>query len=123
MNSNPVGWFEIPVTDMPRAIKFYQAVFGYELSRAIVNGYDMAFFPMQRDAQGAAGTLITGKGYAPSPTGTIVYFTTPDIEATLAKVERSGGKTTIPKKSIGEHGFIGWFEDCEGNTIALHSRT
>lgn len=122
MNTNPVGWFEIPVTDMDRAMKFYQAVFGFELSRCTVNEYDMAFFPMQDNASGATGTLITGHGYAPSRTGTIIYFMAPDIEATLAKVEQNGGKTTIPKKSIGEHGFIGWFEDCEGNTIALHSR-
>jgi len=123
MNSNPVGWFEIPVADMPRAIQFYQAVFGFELSRGDLNGYDMAFFPMHSDAQGAGGMLITGEGYAPSRTGTIVYFSTLDIEATLAKVEQSGGKTTVAKKSIGQHGFIGWFEDCEGNTVALHSRT
>ena len=30
---NVVGWFEIPVTDMERAIKFYQTVFGFELTR------------------------------------------------------------------------------------------
>ncbi|MBA3315535.1 MAG: VOC family protein [Planctomycetaceae bacterium] len=120
---NPVGWFEIPVTNMERAKTFYEAVFGFEMCAANVNGYDMAFFPMQSGLPGAAGTLIAGHPYAPSKTGTIVYFATTDIEGTLAKVERSGGKTILQKKSIGEHGFIGWLEDCEGNTIALHSRT
>lgn len=123
MTMNPVGWFEIPVADMARAKKFYEAVFGFELSPGRVNEYDMAFFPMHGNAPGAAGTLVTGKGYAPSRTGTVIYFSTSDIDATLAKVEKNGGKTVVAKKSIGEHGFIGWFEDCEGNTVALHSRT
>jgi predicted enzyme related to lactoylglutathione lyase len=123
MNMNPVGWFEIPVTDMGRAKKFYEAVFGLQLTLGKVNEYDMAFFPMQATSPGATGALITGKGYAPSRTGTIVYFPVADIQATLAKVEQNGGKMTLAKKSIGPHGFIAWFEDCEGNSVALHSGT
>ena len=30
---NMVGWFEIPVNDMDRAIKFYESVFEIELQR------------------------------------------------------------------------------------------
>ncbi len=29
---NPVNWFEIPVKDMARAKKFYEKVFGVELT-------------------------------------------------------------------------------------------
>lgn len=123
MKMNPVGWFEISVTNMSRAKKFYESVFGFELTLGNVGGYDMAFFPSQRELPGAAGALISGEGYSPSRTGTVVYFPVADIAATLAKVEQSGGKTTLPKKSIGEHGFIAWFDDSEGNTIALHAMT
>lgn len=123
MDMNPVGWFEIPVTDMARAKAFYEAVFGFEMTPGNVNGYEMTFFPMQSGLPGAAGTLIGGHPYEPSRTGSIIYFVTNDIEATLGKAEASGGTIVLQKKSIGEHGFIGWFEDCEGNTIALHSRT
>lgn len=121
MNMNPVGWFEIPVADMARAKAFYEAVFEFEMTPGGLNGYDMTFFPMQSNIAGAGGTLIAGEPYTPSRTGTVVYFGTPDIEATLARVEQHGGKTVLRKKAIGPHGFIGWFEDSEGNTIALHS--
>jgi predicted enzyme related to lactoylglutathione lyase len=121
MDTNPVGWFEIPVTDLARAKRFYQAVFGFELASGRVGEYEMEFFPMKDKAMGAAGALITGKGYAPSKGGVVIYFMTNDIPATLAKVEASGGKTTLPKKSIAPHGFIAWFEDTEGNTVALHA--
>lgn len=120
---NPVGWFEIPVTDMARASQFYASVFDFEMSPGQVNEYDMTFFPMQSDLPGAAGALIAGYPYTPSNTGTVVYFPVIDIEATLAKIEQHGGKTILQKKSIGPHGFIAWFSDTEGNTVALHSRT
>lgn len=121
MQTNPVGWFEIAATDLNRAKAFYESVFGFEMSPGKVNEYDMVFFPMQQSLPGAAGALIAGKGYAPSQTGTIIYFPIADIPAVLAKVEGHGGKTLIPKKSIGPHGFIAWFEDSEGNAIGLHS--
>ena len=28
---NVVGWFEIPVSDMKRAVDFYNSLFGFEL--------------------------------------------------------------------------------------------
>jgi hypothetical protein len=52
----------------------------------------------------------------------VVYFTVDDIEGTLAKVQAQGGKTLVPKMSIGEFGFIGQFEDSEGNRLGLHSQ-
>ena len=52
-----------------------------------------------------------------------IYFTAPDIEGTLAKVNANGGRTLIPRTSIGEYGFIAHFEDSEGNRLALHSRS
>jgi len=33
MRNNPVGWFEIYVDDMPRAKRFYEAVFGVPLTK------------------------------------------------------------------------------------------
>jgi predicted enzyme related to lactoylglutathione lyase len=45
MNNNSVGWFEIPVTDMDRAIKFYQTVFDVSLSKYLFGSFEMAWFP------------------------------------------------------------------------------
>ncbi len=59
--------------------------------------------------------------FIPSYAGSLVYFSVVDIDATLAKVNASGGKTILPKMSIGEYGFVGYFEDSEGNRVALHT--
>ncbi len=117
---NPVNWFEIPVSDIARATTFYESVFGVELAQSEMGGSKMAWFPMEMGATGAAGTLIQGEGYTPSYDGSLVYIHVPQIDAALAKIGAAGGKTVLPRVSIGEHGFIAHFEDCEGNRVALH---
>lgn len=52
-----------------------------------------------------------------------MYLTAPDIDATLARAEEHGGKTLVAKKSIGEYGYVGCMEDCEGNRVGQHSRS
>jgi uncharacterized protein len=121
---NPVGWFEIPVTDLDRAEKFYNELLGFEFDRQDPkpNGITMSFFPMEMDALGCPGTLVLGPNFVPSQEGSLVYFSTANVEETVKKAESLGSKTLLPKTDIGEHGFIAWLEDSEGNRIAIHSR-
>ncbi|MEM1274883.1 MAG: VOC family protein [Pseudomonadota bacterium] len=116
---NPVLHFEIPVTDMDRAVAFYHAVFGYDLRRETVDGYDMAFFPRDDDQPGASGALAKGDVYKPSHDGVIIYFDVPDIDAVLARAEASGSKILYAKTDLGAAGFVAEIEDSEGNRIAL----
>ncbi len=118
---NAVNWFEIPVRDIERARKFYETVFGTKLTPEEMGPFTMAFFPMIQGSPGAAGSLIKGESYEPSHAGTVVYFSVDDIEEILRRINANGGKTLLPKKSIGEYGFIAHFEDIEGNRLALHS--
>ncbi|MBI4173466.1 MAG: VOC family protein [Candidatus Aenigmarchaeota archaeon] len=126
MDRNPVGWFEIPVSDMERAIKFYAAVFGHKLERHTLPALDMAWFPMHPDGMGAMGSLVFHKEfYTPSANGALVYFTafSGDLANELARVALAGGKILVPKTKISdEHGFMAVILDSEGNRIALHSR-
>jgi predicted enzyme related to lactoylglutathione lyase len=119
---NPVGWFEIPVTDMARAKAFYEHVFATRLELHDLGPLQMAWFPMHPAAKGASGSLVRYESYTPSHHGALIYFTVTDIDAALMRVTSKGGKVLQPKKSIGEHGFVGHFEDSEGNRVAVHSR-
>lgn len=123
MKTNPVNWFEIPVTDMERAKKFYESVLDIELSMLSMEPMQMFQFPMVDDTYGSAGTLVQAEGYKPSHDGTLIYFSVSDIDGTLGKVIANGGKTILPKMSIAEYGFVAHFEDSEGNKVALHSMT
>ncbi|MEJ2544313.1 MAG: VOC family protein [Calditrichaceae bacterium] len=123
VDANPVGWFEIPVTDMDRAKKFYESVFGFEIAITKMNGNAMGWFPTASDVIGAGGTLIKGNGYVPSSeNGVMIYFTAPDMDINLKRIKDNGGNVLMGRTSIGEHGFIAIFIDSEGNRLALHSR-
>jgi predicted enzyme related to lactoylglutathione lyase len=119
--TNIANWFEISVTDLERAIKFYEKVFDVKLTSEEMGGMKLAMFPFEQDARGAAGALIKGASYEPSHAGTVVYFSVDDIPETLRRITASGGKAIMPKTSIGEYGFIAQYEDTEGNRLALHS--
>lgn len=118
---NPVNYFEIPVTDLDRATAFYTAVFGEPLERTEIDHNQMALFPAREGATGITGALAKGDSYVPGRQGARVYFSTPDIDETLRRVQRAGGKVLYPKTSIGALGWVAEFEDSEGNCIALHS--
>ena len=125
MNNNVVGWFEIPVTNMDRAIKFYEEVFDFKLSRHILGPIDMAWFPSMEDGHGTSGSLVYNeRAYKPSMDGVLIYFTAQsgDLSIELGKVEKSGGKILLPKTQISaEVGYMALLTDSEGNRIALHS--
>ena len=124
--SNMVGWFEIPVTNMERAMKFYETIMDIKLSRNQMGPLDMAWFPWVEDGKGASGSLVYHPDhYKPSMDGTLVYLTTQtgDLQDELARVEKAGGKVIQPKTLIAEgYGYMAIFIDTEGNRMALHSR-
>jgi predicted enzyme related to lactoylglutathione lyase len=127
LKPNSVNWFEIPAKDLSRATRFYESTFDIELTLKEMGPslmgapLKMAFFPGEKDAPGASGSLVKSEGYTPSHQGPLIYFSVDNIENVLKKIERNNGKTLAPKSSIGEYGFIALFEDTEGNRIGLHS--
>lgn len=122
MSLNPVVYFEIPVSDLERAIAFYQAVFMVEFERAVVDNNEMAFFPMDETSGGISGALVKGEVYIPTINGVIVYFRTDSIEETLERAIELGCEVLYPKTSVGKLGHVAEFKDSEGNRIALYSK-
>lgn len=123
---NIVGWFEIPVADMDRAITFYEAILDIRLTRNQMDSLDMAWFPYVENAMGSGGSLVYHpEFYKPSLDGTLIYITSPsgNLNTELLRVEANGGKIIEPRKLIAEgFGFMALFIDSEGNRIALHSK-
>lgn len=123
METNMVGWFEIPVTDMARAKKFYETVFDISIAIHELGDFIMGWFPMAPDKSGATGSLVQHEMYTPSDThGPLIYFSCKDIALELGRVASAGGIILKQKAEIGGgHGFMGLIKDTEGNRIALHS--
>ena len=120
--ANAINWFEIPVKDLERAVKFYQKILGKKMSIMEAMGMKSAFFPADMENGSIGGCLIAGKGYKPTSSGTLVYLNGgKNLNTILSKVEKAGGLVVLPKTSIGHNGFMAHFKDTEGNKIGLHS--
>jgi uncharacterized protein len=113
------SWFDIPVSDMSRAIKFYEHLTSGKLKRLPVGEErETALFE-------ADGCLFHSPEDKPSHYGSRVYFNAESgIDDWLARVEAAGGKTLVPRTAIGSgRGYFAYFEDSEGNRVGLHGKT
>lgn len=114
-------WFEIPVLDFDRAKFFYEYIFNMEITQIFdIGTFKMGIFPGGSDV-GCA--ICWGGHYIPAPDGTVVFFdANPDLKLIEDRVETVGGKIVHPKKLISpQQGYMGLFEDCEGNRLGLRS--
>ena len=116
--SNPVVYFEIPVNDIDRAVKFYTAVFNFDFEKESIDNNEMALFPFVDGNSGISGALAKGEIYKPTKDGVVLYFKTEKIDETLKLATSNGGKVLFPKTDNGI-GLVAEFEDTEGNRIAL----
>lgn len=116
-----VTHFEVIFDNKERAKKFYQNTFGWQFQE-VGKGYVMAI-TAESNAQGTpkeAGRI--NGGMMPKDQNTnypLLVVTVTSIDATLKKVESSGGKTVLAKQSVGNFGYYARVKDTEGNVLGL----
>lgn len=120
MNSY-VSIFEIPATDLSRAINFYQNILDIKIEKMEMPGFEMGLLPYEN--QTVVGVIMKGEGFQPSADGVTIYLNGGnDLQVILDKVEKNGGKVLMPKTPhADESGFFALFIDSEGNRLGLHS--
>lgn len=122
---NAISWFEIPATDLARATKFYESIFGLSLVVMDMPNIRMRMFPLDDMMTQVGGAVVDSGGFhKPSATdGALIYLNgNPDVQTILDKVETAGGKVAVPKTEISpDYGFMAVIIDTEGNRIGLHS--
>jgi predicted enzyme related to lactoylglutathione lyase len=122
MSSTPPNftvWAEIPVTDMDRAIVFYNKVFEIDLKTDTSGPNPMAVFPTS-DPAAAAGHLYPGKP-APAGSGPTVHFACPGtLEDAMKRVNDAGGQVVSDAISI-PAGRFAYCLDPDGNSIGIFS--
>lgn len=121
--TNAIGWFDIYVNDMKRAVSFYEKVLKLKLE--IINDpsgeTQMMSFPGDMSLHGASGALVKSKYARPGVGGTMVYFSVEDCSIEESRVSEAGGKVVRPKFPIGKFGWVTLCEDSEGNFIGFNS--
>ena len=123
--NNAISWFEIPATDLPRAQKFYETIFGIQMVPMDMENIKMRMFPLDDMMTQIGGAVVDSGGFhKPSLTdGPLIYLNgNPDVQNILNKVEAAGGTIMVPKTQISpEYGYMAVLVDTEGNRIGLHS--
>lgn len=120
---NAIGWFDIYVEDMDRAVTFYESVLGQKLEKIVdpTGETQMMSFPANMKAYGASGALVKSKHSRPGVGGTMVYFNVEDCSVNEFRITAANGKIVKSKFSIGEFGWVTLCVDTEGNMFGLNS--
>ena len=120
---NAVGWFDIYVDKLDRAVGFYETVLDCKLVPLgdPTGESHMMSFPADMGLYGAGGALTKSAHAKPGAGGTVIYFSTEDCSVEEARVAEAGGKVIRPKFSIGEFGWVTLCQDTEGNTFGISS--
>jgi uncharacterized protein len=105
-------WFEIPVSDIQRAVKFYETVMGVQIPVMDLRATMGSMIGMLPGRGGAGGALVQNAqhGYVPGQAGALVYLVVDgELGAVAGRAEAAGG--------------IVWISDTEGNRVGLFSTT
>src|SRR5690349_19006073 len=96
-NPNQVVWFDMPIIDLERAVRFYSAVLGGAVQKQQFSGIHFAVLPHQEGA--VSGCLVPSDDKTkPSANGPLLYLNCQGrLDEAVAVVEPNGGKVLQPK--------------------------
>ncbi|MGY0197501.1 VOC family protein [Leptothrix sp. BB-4] len=118
-----INWFEIPVTDLDRAQRCYEAVLDRPLRRESMGPQaELAVFPYEPGAA-TGGCLMKSPGLRPSPDGARIYLNAePSLDAAVGRAERAGLRVLVPRVDLpGDMGAFAVIVDSEGNHVGMHA--
>lgn len=121
MKNNALNWFEIFVSDFDRAKAFYEKILNRQLPSFASEGSQMGMF-IDPASEGVGGAITKMEGFEPGAGGTLIYLNVEgELDNVLKRIPEAGGKVIRDRFAIPPHGFIGIFNDTEGNVVGLHS--
>ena len=118
-HSNAIVWLDIPVSNLPRAISFYQAVLNFDLVSTHSNP-DMATLMKQGSTSGFS--LLSIPNITPTPNAMLPYFNCEGrLEQAVSMAKLEGGKVLQAIHSMEPFGHRAVLQDVDGNRFAVHS--
>ena len=114
MPGHAIVHIDISAKDLSEAGAFYGDLFGWKSHQP--PGFEN--YRVWEADSGPAGGFMPADGNF-TLGSVLIYVSTDDIDATLAKAASLGGKTVVPKTEIPNVGWFGVFTDPSGNHIGL----
>jgi hypothetical protein len=112
--TNRFNWVEIRVRDLEKAKNFYGSLFDWKISGD--ENKDWAYWLIDTGEKPSGGMWRFPEG---KPLGVLVYILVDDIDKTLEKAVKLGGKVVSPKSREGEN-FMATIADPDGNLFGLY---
>ena len=125
--ANAIVHFEIHASDVTRAKKFYETVFGWEVSQWKDQQYwiiktGRGTYP-SGESVGVDGGLLLRKGAEPfdgAPANAFVCtIAVENIDAAIEAIKQAGGRIVEPKSALDDMGWTAGCKDTEGNQFGL----
>ncbi|MDP3066896.1 MAG: VOC family protein [Methanobacteriaceae archaeon] len=107
--------FEIPADDPERAAKFYEKVFGWNITKWD-GPFDYWLITAGEDDEPGINGAIMSREFGAMVRNTIGVDSYHEF---VKKIESQGGKMLTEKMSIPSIGDMGSFQDTEGNVFAI----
>lgn len=111
--------FEVHADEPDRAIQFYESTLGWEFAKWGESDEYWLISTGPQNEPGINGGLMR-RQFPLSGDGVKGFVCTVQVESIddiASKVEGNGGKISIPKFSVPGVGWVGYFEDTEGNSF------
>lgn len=111
-----VVWFDIMVTDLSRAEKFYGLLFGWQ-----TKPQSAEYYVVEAGGVPVGGLNLTG--HVTGGNGIGIYFEVDDIKVKLGQAENQGAQVIMePWNLPSSKGSMALFRDMDGNPIGLYSK-
>ncbi|MAT41641.1 MAG: glyoxalase [Anaerolineaceae bacterium] len=108
--------FEISVDDMQRAVQFYKAALGWEISKWDGPQEYWLVSTGSREEAGIDGGLMLRDDKFPPVVNTIDVS---NLDEAMKKVVENGGKIAVDKMPVPGVGFMAYCLDTEGNMFGM----
>ncbi len=118
MAEHTIVHVEFPASNPEEAAGFYTELFGWK-HQEMQGNYWM--FDTGNGLGGGYNPVGEGGIYEVKPGEVLVYVSTDDIEASLARAEALGGSTITGKSPIPGMGWYAVFADPSGNKVGLYT--
>jgi predicted enzyme related to lactoylglutathione lyase len=120
--NNTICWTDIPVNDLDRAIRFYTALLGKDVTKQSGPRFEFGLLPHADN--NVSGCLARMEGNRPCENGPLVYLSVEGrLDDAIGAARANGGRVVQERHPIGPHGHRAVIIDSEGNRVALHSHS
>ena len=109
-------WVDVSVDDVPEAIAFYQALFGWDIPPG---GPEVGGYSIAHQGGRIVAAVSPKMGNPDAPSAWTTYLATDDVDATAAKVKAAGGQVLAGPMDVMEEGRMAVAMDPAGAVFGL----